>query len=254
MLISVINLSKLEDSEVQKVIRAVNRQIREDFEPAWNSGGTLRLEGHSLESPSRRRLPDMRGDAVLYLWDKTDVKEALGYHAKNFRGVPYGIVSVELADAIKEPWSMTFSHEALELIADPLCNLLVEGPHPSAESRHERVFRWYEVCDPVQSESYEIDGQVVSNFVLPLYFTEDDEKSGRNAFHHHPKHKLQSFGTNPGGYVGYYDPRAGRHDTWAPEDDKRAHHILDAKSNVAPIGRTVRRVRNHAAVKEAGAE
>ena len=161
MLISVINLSKLSDVEVQKVIRAVNRQIREDFEPVWNSGGVLRLQGHSVNSPSKRRLPDLRGDSILYLWDKADVRGALGYHAKNFRGVPFGIVSVALAKALKEPWSLTFSHEALELIADPMCNLLVEGPHPHSRHRHQRVFRWYEVCDPVQSESYEIDGEVV---------------------------------------------------------------------------------------------
>jgi hypothetical protein len=188
----------------------------------------------------------MRGDAILYLWDKTDVKSALGYHAKNFRGIPYGIVSVELAHALKQPWSHTFSHEALELIADPLCNLLVEGPHPHARHRNQRVFRWYEVCDPVQNEGYEIDGEMVSNFVLPLYFTEDDEKSGRNAFHRHPKVHLTSFGTNPGGYVGFYDPKVGKHETWAPKGDARAHATLSIKSSVAPIGRSARRVRTTA--------
>jgi hypothetical protein len=169
------------------------------------------------------------------------VKDALGYHAKNFRGIPYGIVSIELSDGLKEPWSHTFSHEALELLSDPQCNLLVEGPHPHSQHRHERVFRWYEVCDPVQSEWYEIDGQVVSNFVLPLYFTEDDERSGRNSFHHHPTGPLTSFGTNPGGYVGYYDPKEGKHKTWAPEDDEVAQQIIRTKCILGAIGRTARR-------------
>lgn len=241
MLISVINLSQLADAEVQNVIRAVNRQLREDFTPIWDIIGVLRLEGHGgSRKPSQKQIPDMRGDAVLYIWDKMDVDGALGYHAKNYRGIPFGIVSTKLAEALKQPWSHTFSHEALELLSDPQCNLLVEGPHPLPRLRH-RVFRWYEVCDPVQDEWYEIDGQVVSNFVLPLYFTEDNERSGRNAFHHHPKHQLRSFGTNPGGYVGYYDPKLSRHDTFSQPGDKVAQSILSIKSGMTGLGRPYRR-------------
>ena len=243
MLISVINLSKRPDSEVQSVIRAVNRQIREDFAPVWDMSATLRLEGHAGRLPAKQRIPDLRGDAVLYIWDKMDIEDALGYHSNNYRGIPYGIVSIDLANALKQPWSHTFSHEALELLSDPQCNLLVEGPHPHVSKNSHRVFRWYEVCDPVQNEWYEIDGQVVSNFVLPLYFTEEDERSGRNAFHHHAKGNLRSFGTNPGGYVGFYDPQDGQHQTWAPEDDEVAQQILIIKYTGGPVGRSVRRAR-----------
>lgn len=242
MLISVINLTNRPDSEIQNVIRAVNRQIREDFTPVWDINGVLRMEGHSGSKPSHKQVPDMRGDAILYVWEKMDVADALGYHANNHRGIPYGIVSIKLSEALNQPWSHTFSHEALELLSDPQCNLLVEGPHPQRERRKERVFRWYEVCDPVQTEFYEIDGQVVSNFVLPLYFTEDDERSGRNAFHHHPKARLASFGVNPGGYVGYYDPKEGSHQTWAAEEDAVAQSLLATKRAVAAIGRTNRRI------------
>jgi hypothetical protein len=242
MLISVINLTNRPDSEIQSVIRAVNRQIREDFTPVWDINGVLRMEGHTGNKPSHKQVPDMRGDAILYVWEKMDVADALGYHANNHRGIPYGIVSIQLSEALDQPWSHTFSHEALELLSDPQCNLLVEGPHPLHTRRKERVFRWYEVCDPVQTEFYEIDGQVVSNFVLPLYFTEDDERSGRNAFHHHPKARLASFGVNPGGYVGYYDPKESKHQTWAAEDDKVAQSILATKCAVAAIGRSNRRL------------
>jgi hypothetical protein len=44
------------------------------------------------------------------------------------------------------------------------------------------VLPWYEVCDAVQVEEYEIDEVVVSNFVLPLYFTPGEPVRGRNAF------------------------------------------------------------------------
>ena len=74
MIISVINHTngKISDAELQVVIRAVNRQITEDFEPYWSLGATLRLEGRSEKAPSKLEMLDLRGDAILYLWDKTD--------------------------------------------------------------------------------------------------------------------------------------------------------------------------------------
>ena len=49
MLISVINHTKgkVSDEEIQHALRAINRQIAEDFEPYWSMGATLRLEGMS---------------------------------------------------------------------------------------------------------------------------------------------------------------------------------------------------------------
>jgi hypothetical protein len=72
MIISVINHTngRISDEEVQTALRAINRQIREDFEPYWSLGAKLRLEGKSTEKPDKLSLPDMRGDAVLYLWDE----------------------------------------------------------------------------------------------------------------------------------------------------------------------------------------
>ena len=45
MIISVINQTngQISDEELQIAIRAINRQIREDFEPYWSLGATLRL-------------------------------------------------------------------------------------------------------------------------------------------------------------------------------------------------------------------
>jgi hypothetical protein len=47
MLISVVNHTdgKLSDEAVQEGIRAVNRQIAEDYNPNWSMGADLRLEG-----------------------------------------------------------------------------------------------------------------------------------------------------------------------------------------------------------------
>ena len=120
MRISVVNLTHglLSDSEVITAIRAINRQISEDFEPYWGLGGQLRLEGISVPEPDVDNPLDMQGEAIIYLWDKADVPDALGYHEANYRGIPYGFVFIDIATEIGENWTVTFSHEVLELIGD----------------------------------------------------------------------------------------------------------------------------------------
>src|SRR5690349_2835710 len=137
MLISVVNHTKgkLSDEHVQEGIRAVNRQIAHDFKPYWDFGAELRLEGAVGDAPDDEKLHELRGDAILYLWDEVDVDDALGYHDLNYRGISYGFVFRKLSDQLKENWTVTFSHEALELIGDPESNLLVAGPHPKDETK-----------------------------------------------------------------------------------------------------------------------
>jgi hypothetical protein len=242
MIISIINHTngKISDEELQGAIRSINRQIREDFEPYWHLGAELRLEGRSGTKPSKQNLVDMRGDAVLYLWDSVDVDDALGYHDMTNAGVPYGFVFTELAKQLKEEWTVTLSHEALELIADAEVNLLVQGPHPADAKR--TVFHWYEMCDAVQAETYEIDGVKVSNFLLPLYFTGGEEKGGRNDFlgRAYNGKPLRSFGVNPGGYIGFFDPEKGDHETFSAKGDAVAARRLKLKSQAKGARRGIR--------------
>jgi hypothetical protein len=168
------------------------------------------------------------------------VEDALGYHDRYDRGIPFGIVFTALSQEMGEPWSVTLSHEALELIGDPEVNLLVAGAHPTEPERD--VFHWYEMCDAVQAESYEIDGVMVSNFILPLYFTGGDEKGGRNDFlgRLHDGKALRSFGVNPGGYIGFFDPKKQDNDTFSREGDMRARARLEIKSTAKAARRAVR--------------
>jgi hypothetical protein len=244
MVISVVNHSngQVTDEALQRAISAINRQIAEHFAPYWSMSATLRLEGRSAEQPDKVQPPDLRGDAIIYLWNETDVEDAIGYHFQNAQGIPYGFVFTEIAQSIGEPWSVTLSHEALELLADPETNLLVMGPHPT-DNRD--VFYWYEMCDAVQDEIYEIDGVAVSNFVLPLYFTgtrDVDEVGARNDFlgRMHGGQTLRSFGINPGGYVGFYDPEQGDHDTFSIKGDAVALMRLEVKSRAKETRRSVR--------------
>jgi hypothetical protein len=226
MIISIVNRSNLlTDEEIQTAIRAINRQIKEDFEPYWSFGATLRLEGSVGATADKQTLQDLRGDAILYLVDEADVAEALGYHDKNFRGIPYGFVFMQLCVELKEKWTVTLSHEALELVGDAQSNLLVQGPHP--ENPDKEVFHWFEMCDAVQSQSYKVDGVDVSNFILPLYFTPEEQEGGRNDFlgRLHRGQGLKSFGVAPGGYIGFYDPQTRSHITYSAPADKKAQAL-----------------------------
>lgn len=231
MIISIINHTngQISDEELQGTIRAINRQIAEDFEPYWSLGAQLRLEGRSSKKPGKQGLADMRGDAVIYLWNETDVPDALGYHDRNNRGIPYGFVFTQLSAELGENWTVTLSHEALELIADPEANLLVQGPHPADPNL--TVFHWYEMSDAVQAETYKIDDVEVSNFVLPLYFTGGEELGSRNDFlgRAHDGKTLTSFTVNPGGYVGFFNPQSGEHETFSMKSDEKAAQRLAIK-------------------------
>jgi hypothetical protein len=246
MIISIVNHTngKVTDEELQRAIRAINRQITEDFVPYWSMGATLRLEGRSAAQPDSAQTADMRGDAVIYLWDKADVDGAIGYHFQNNRGIPFGFVFTSIAEEVGEDWSVTLSHEALELIGDPETNLLVIGPHPDPNQSRE-VFFWFEMCDAVQAESYEIEGIKVSNFLLPLYFTgtrETDEVGARNDFlgRAYKGQTLRSFSINPGGYIGFFDPESGQNDTYSLRGDEAAKARYEAKLKAKEARRAVR--------------
>jgi hypothetical protein len=184
----------------------------------------------------------MRGDAVIYLWNETDVPGALGYHFQNARGIPFGIRVHRSCAEHRGAVAVTLSHEALELRADPETNLLVMGPHPMDDRD---VFHWFEMCDAVQAESYDIDGVSVSNFVLPLYFTgtrDTDEVGARNDFlgRSYGGQTLKSFGINPGGYVGFFDPQLGDHDTYSIKGDAVAGMRFEMKARAKEARRSVR--------------
>ncbi|MBI2188384.1 MAG: hypothetical protein HYU37_14880 [Acidobacteria bacterium] len=242
MLISVVNhtAGRVKDEDVQVAIRAINRQISHDFEPYWNISAELRLEGPVTKRPARVTLPELRGEAVIYLWDRTDPDGALGYHEANARGIPFGFIFMDLTEELEEPWTVTLSHEALELIGDPEVNLLVAGPHPSDGRR--QVFHWFEMCDAVQAETYKVDGVDVSNFVLPLYFTRDAEPGSRNDFlgRWYNGRALASFGINSGGYIGFFNPKTRKHETFALQGDEQAKRRLKIKSKAQRTRRSVR--------------
>ena len=101
------------------------------------------------------------------------------------------------------------------------------------------VFHWYEMCDAVQAERYDVQGVPVSNFVLPLYFTVDSEKGSRNDFFATTRSdgsRLPSFGLNPSGYIGFQE--LDDHDTYFA--DAVARRRVEIKSQLGFARRGIR--------------
>ncbi len=237
MIISVINNTQLAKEDVQRTLRAINRQMSEDFKRYWHRDVELRLEGWTGAQPNAETPIDIRGDAVLYLWDQEDVDDALGYHALTGAGVPFGFVFTRLSAQLGESWSVTLSHEVLEMAIDPEANLLAQGPHPDPGEEGRTVYHWYELCDVVQGHTYQIDEVEVANFVLPLYFTEGDEHQNHNDF---LGTSLPSFRVAKRGYAGFFDPETGRHETWLHPGDSVAADRLGLKQQYQGIQRSDR--------------
>lgn len=198
--ISIVNFSLLKDDAVQTAIRAVNRQIQEDFAPIWGTVWDLRLHGSSFNPDDIDSLVEefVQGEAVLYLVDEGHLPGAAGYHALNGREIPYGFVFITDTNN----WTVTLSHEALELIIDPTVNVLVPGPDPRPGQQANTVLHAYEVCDAVERTSYEIDGVRVSNFITQQWFFPDDAPATRNDF---LGVGVPSFGATHNSHLAFYD-------------------------------------------------
>jgi hypothetical protein len=136
----------------------------------------------------------------MYLVDEASLPGALGFHDLNTRDVPVGFVFV----LNPNDWTVTLSHEVLELILDPTVNLFVPGPDPRNPAN--LVLHTYEACDAVERFSYPIDGIAVSDFLTPSYFTIGDAPGTRNDF---LGVGVTSFGVTPNSHIAFFDLSTG---------------------------------------------
>ena len=223
--VAIINFSRRSDQEVQDAIRAINRQVREDFTPVWGSGRLLKMRPSSFSpsDPDTLAKDPVEAGGVIYLVDEESVEGALGYHDMNAREIPVGFVFV-LADN----WTVTLSHEVLEMILDPTVNMFIPGPDPRFLDDDGRwLLHSYEACDAVERTAYEIDLVAVSNFVTPAYFRVGDSPGARNDF---LGVCVASFGVTEGSHLGVIDFHTGEWlDIWGSETPNITAFALRAK-------------------------
>jgi hypothetical protein len=164
--VAIINASKtLEDGAVKKAIPALQKQVARDFAPQWGVAADLVFVAANAKPPA--------GSWWLVILDDSDAAGALGYHDVTVEGLPLGKVFAASDALYGLEWTVTASHELLEMLADPAINLtaLVESEFDPAQNVVTRAYA-YEVCDPCEADGdgYAIDGVLVSDFVYPSWF------------------------------------------------------------------------------------
>ena len=185
--IAITNRSRVEDREVRRVVAAVQKQVDLDFFPLWGWRAKLHF------GPN----PAPKGAMRLILKGRHGEGD-LGYHF--IQGVPVTHVFTVGADGEPiEDWTSTFSHEVLEMIADPGVNLYALGHYRTRSGKKRNAFIAYEVCDPVQENLYEIDGVRVGDFVTPEWF--EPERRRRSVKFSFKDSVHQPFALADGGYI-----------------------------------------------------
>ena len=196
--ISVINQSTvLTDDQIAPVVAALQKQVTNDFRPAWGVDAELQFVG-SNGSPAP-------GTWWLSILDNSDQANALGYHDLTPDGLPIGKSFAGTDLQIGNSWSVTTSHELLEMLADPNINLTVFVQDANTTGR----LYAYEVCDACEADNlgYQIDNVLVSDFVFPAWF-ESFRAQGSTQFDQ-AKQIDSPLQLLPGGYIGIFDVSAG---------------------------------------------
>ncbi|MFE6053223.1 hypothetical protein ACFQ6N_20890 [Kitasatospora sp. NPDC056446] len=186
----------LTDHEVSAVVPALQTQVHRDFAPAWGTDADL-----SFVAPSA-----LSADAWwLVVLDNSDQAGALGYHDLTANFLPLGKVFAGTDKQYGENWTVTASHELLEMIGDPEIDQVIFS-QPTATTG---ILYAMEVCDACEDDSfaYDIGGTKVSDFVYPAWFQPSRTAAGtRFDYGNAIKRPLELL---TGGYIGVFDVSAG---------------------------------------------
>jgi hypothetical protein len=177
---------KTDPDEVCHVAAALQKQATRDLAPLWGVSATVDV------FPTARSVP--AGYAPVFVVD--DVQGAAGYHTDR-NGQPFALV--EHSDS----WSLTASHEVLEMLCDPWGNRTAAGRSPKEDQG--QIEFLVESCDPCEAAefAYVINGVLVSDFITPQFYDPRQTIGARYSFTGaitKPREVLA------GGYISWWDP------------------------------------------------
>jgi hypothetical protein len=219
--IAVVNESeRADDRDLARVLRALQKQIDQDFFPLWGWRADLVF--------ARRRRRAMQ----IVIKDEPDTANTPAYHF--IEGLPTTYVFTQDDDGKPIEYHSAISHEALEMIADPGVNLYAAGYYIKSR-RHYHAWIPYEVCDPVQDNWYAIDGIRMSDFVVPEWFeAERERRSMKFSFRDSVS---EPFAIAKGGYVDAVVGKRIRTVWGVRANRKKRRHRLEARAELAGLRR-----------------
>jgi hypothetical protein len=165
MLIAILNQSSLiSDADAATMTEAVATQVQLDAAPLWD-----RAPAAVVFYTDAAAVPAAAHGIAIVDTIQDQPKGLLGFHTEDQGGKLWGVVPAKPvldngAQVTIGDWSVSsaLSHEVLEMLVDPNCNLWANDGKGSAYT--------LEVCDPVEAPSYTVNGVSVSNFVTPSWF------------------------------------------------------------------------------------
>ena len=159
--------SKISTAELSKVAGALSKQVSRDFGPIWKVNADVAAY-ETLEEVPLDYWP-------IIVKDDIGDPSAAGYH-EDKHGQPFALVQYDRS------WSLTASHECLEMLADPFGRRVISGESPV--KRQGRVNFLVEVCDPCEASdcAYTVNGIQVSDFFTPNFFDPVTSKEVRYSY------------------------------------------------------------------------
>lgn len=210
--IAVINHSTVvADKDLPPVVAALQRQVTEHFFPAWGANATLAIFAKGVTPP-----PNFW---QLIIADDSTQADALGFHEVTALGMPIGYCFAKSTIESGGSWTVTLSHELLEMLADPEINdtIFLQATDTTG------TLYMKEVCDAVEETQYEIDGVAVSNFCLPSYFEGGVASALQPPFDYLKKLPGPLPALLDGGYIGLFEVGSGG--GWTQKSDMRKLHL-----------------------------
>lgn len=192
------------------VAAAVQKQVTRDFTPIWDLHATVDVFEDISSMPTDYRQVAVFGDpaelaerlefaigeqSAARLIENFNAGALEGLHLNAFTRQPFALV------AASESWTVTLSHEVLEMITDPFGNHVRAASHPV--NPHERVNYLLEVCDPCLATWYPVNGVPVADFYTPWYFEPVRPAGTRYSYTGDLEYPLQIL---EGGYLTWIDP------------------------------------------------
>lgn len=189
--------SRVSFDEVAVVSAALQKQALRDLAPVWDISASV--------DPFARLEDVPLGYWPMIVKDNIGFPGAAGIHLDK-DGQPYALITSSNDNDI---WSLTASHELLEMLVDPFGNQLEEGDSPKPDQG--RVQFLVEVCDPSEAAqyAYTVNGVLVSDFYTPRYFDPVASPAIRYSFTNSIKEPRDVL---PGGYLSWLEPVSG--DWW----------------------------------------
>lgn len=177
--------------ELKQAVKAIEKQLDDDYYPYWSRDITLR----PIQEPSAN-------SETICLVDDVTHADTLGYHTLDPNTfTPCGIVCIALALKYGVPWQSVLSHEVLEQAEDWDCEDIREVVWNGRPAWVRK-----EIADPVERDTYLIDGVPVSNFVTPYWFSQSPPGGARFDFLGRLTAPLT---LGPGGYIPIaFSPRS----------------------------------------------